>query len=85
VIILSLVLMLAAEIVNIVGYLRKDYRTIIGAVLSIVSGELAPLCTSDVNPLGNDPDRGTHPPKFELGWGTPIALWRRVHARGTCP
>jgi len=39
VIILSLVLMLTAEIVSVVGYLRKDYRTIIGAVLSIISGK----------------------------------------------
>lgn len=37
VITLSLVLMLAAQIVNVVGHLRKDYRTIVGAVLSIVS------------------------------------------------
>ena len=30
--------MLAAQIVSIVGQLRKDYRTIVGAVLSIISG-----------------------------------------------
>lgn len=36
-IILSLVLMLAAQIVSVVGHLRKDCRTIVGAVLSIVS------------------------------------------------
>ena len=35
--------MLAAEIVNIVGYLREDYRTIVGAVLSIISGKLLRL------------------------------------------
>jgi len=38
VIVFSLFLMLVAEIVNVVGYLRKDYRTIVGAVLSIISG-----------------------------------------------
>ena len=38
VIIFSLVLMLSADIVSIVGYVRKDYRTIVGAILSIVSG-----------------------------------------------
>jgi len=43
VIIFSLILMLAAEIVNIVGYLREDYRTIVGAVLSIISGKLLRL------------------------------------------
>jgi len=37
--------MLVAEIVTVVGYLRKDYRTIVGAVLSIVSGKLAVLWT----------------------------------------
>jgi len=31
--------MLIAEIVTVAGYLRKDYRTIVGAVLSIVSGK----------------------------------------------
>jgi len=35
----SLLLMLTAEIITVVGYLRKDYRTIVGAVLSIVSGK----------------------------------------------
>ena len=39
--------MLAAEIVNIVGYMREDYRTIVGAVLSIISGELLLLCSAE--------------------------------------
>ena len=37
---LSLVLMLIAQIVGVVGHLRKDYRTIVGAVLSIISGNV---------------------------------------------
>jgi len=40
VIILSLILMLSAQIVNVIGHVRQDYRTIVGAVLSIVSGEI---------------------------------------------
>lgn len=36
-IILSLVLMLAAQIVSVVGHLRQDCRTIVGAVLSIIA------------------------------------------------
>jgi len=39
-IILSLVLMLAAQIVSVVGHLRNDCRTIVGAVLSIVAGKI---------------------------------------------
>jgi len=35
--------MLVAEIVSVVGYLREDYRTIVGAVLSIVSGKFTTL------------------------------------------
>jgi len=41
--------MLAAEVVNIVGYLREDYRTIVGAVLSIISGELLLPCRAYTN------------------------------------
>ena len=32
--------MLIAQIVGVVGHLRKDYRTIVGAVLSIISGNV---------------------------------------------
>jgi len=40
VIMLSLLLMLTAQVVSVVGHLRKDYRTIVGAVLSIISGTI---------------------------------------------
>ena len=38
-ILLSLALMVAAEVLSIVGYLRNDVKTLAGGVLFIVSGD----------------------------------------------
>lgn len=40
VILVSMVLMTVAETLSIVGYCRRDYRTIVGGIVSIVAGIL---------------------------------------------
>ena len=36
----ALILMFSAQVINVVGYMRQDYRTVVGAILSIISGQL---------------------------------------------